>query len=147
MRRRSISLKNSLKTSTAPSVKSSLKKPSKYRAKKTVIDGIKFDSLKEGKRYGQLKLLLRAGEISDLQVHPSFDLKVNNFLICRYIADFSYYKTTPIRTNGKVDAVSRDEDDFVVEDVKGMKKGGAWDIFRIKAKLMKAVLGIDVVVI
>lgn len=37
-------------------------KPNKYRNKKIVIDGIKFDSEKEADRYAQLRILLRAGK-------------------------------------------------------------------------------------
>lgn len=39
----------------------------KYHNRKTVIDGITFDSAKEARRYMELKLLERAGEISNLQ--------------------------------------------------------------------------------
>ena len=50
---------------------------SKYKAKKCVIDGIKFDSLKEGRRYRALKLLERAGEVQNLELQPRYDLIVN----------------------------------------------------------------------
>ena len=40
---------------------------SKYHNKKVMIDGIKFDSKKEANRYQELKLMQRAGIISDLQ--------------------------------------------------------------------------------
>ena len=39
----------------------------KYGNKKTVVDGITFDSRKEAKRYQELKLLEKAGEIKDLR--------------------------------------------------------------------------------
>lgn len=103
----------------------------KYNAKKCEIDGIKFDSMKEARHYRRLKLLQRAGRISELKCHPSFDLKVNGALVCKYVADFSYVE------NSKT----------VICDVKGMKSGGAWQVFRIKAKLFKAVYGIDVIVV
>ena len=38
---------------------------SKYHAKKTVADGMVFDSLKEARRFGVLKSLEKAGEISN----------------------------------------------------------------------------------
>ena len=41
---------------------------SKYMAKKCQVDGIKFDSLKEARRYQELRLLERAGKIADLRV-------------------------------------------------------------------------------
>lgn len=41
---------------------------SKYKAKKTKVDGITFDSKKEAERYRQLKMLENAGHISDLEL-------------------------------------------------------------------------------
>ena len=38
----------------------------KYNARKTVVDGIKFDSKKEAARYSELKLMEKAGEIYNL---------------------------------------------------------------------------------
>lgn len=105
-------------------------KPSKYGNKKVVIDGITFDSKKEGERYRQLKMLERAGKVSNLALQPSFELapavsmdgKLKKPL--RYIADFSYIE------NGKI----------VTEDVKGMKT----DVYIIKKHLMKHLYGIDI---
>ena len=47
---------------------------SKYHNRKVEIDGIKFDSTKEGERYLELKLLLKAGKIRDLQMQVEFEL-------------------------------------------------------------------------
>jgi hypothetical protein len=44
----------------------------KYGNKKVCLDGYEFDSQKEANRYCELKLLLRAGEITDLKVHPVY---------------------------------------------------------------------------
>lgn len=101
----------------------------KYHARKTEIDGLVFDSRAEANRYLQLKLLERAGEITDLELQVRYDLRVNEAKVCDYVADFRY------RENGRV----------VVEDVKGYKKGNAYAVFRLKSKLMKAVHGIDVI--
>ena len=40
----------------------------KYGNKKIEIDGVKFDSKKEAKRYGYLQLLEVLGEIKDLEL-------------------------------------------------------------------------------
>lgn len=48
---------------------------SKYRSKKTKLDGILFDSQKEALRYAELKTLLRAGEIVSLERQPVFVLQ------------------------------------------------------------------------
>ena len=87
-------------------------KRSKYRNKKIVIDGIKFDSIKEGERYKKLKLLESIGEISNLKLQVKFVLfpsqRIDGKLVEReapYYADFVYNK------DGKQ----------VVEDSKGFK--------------------------
>ncbi len=49
-------------------------KPRKYRNRPVEIDGISFDSAKEGRRYGELRLLERAGEIEKLGIHPEYRL-------------------------------------------------------------------------
>lgn len=102
----------------------------KYRNIKTVVDGITFDSLKESRRYGELKLLEKSGRISGLEVQPAFRIVVNDCLICTYKADFQYVTDTP-HASGQV----------VVEDVKGMQT----PVYRLKKKLMLAVHGISVV--
>lgn len=48
---------------------------SKYGNRKIDADGYTFDSLAEHRRYQELKLLQAAGEISDLAVHPVYELQ------------------------------------------------------------------------
>lgn len=97
----------------------------KYNAKKTVIDGITFDSKREAKRYAELKLRLQAGEITDLYLQPvyllqeSFDKDDHHFRAIHYKADFEY------KENGKT----------IVEDSKGFKT----DVYKIKRKLFEKV--------
>lgn len=91
---------------------------SKYRAVKTEVDGITFDSKREAARYMELVLLERAGEISRLELQPKYDCVVNGHKICTYKADFRYFNA-----NGSV-----------VEDVKGMKT----PVYRLKKKLVEA---------
>lgn len=50
---------------------------SKYHAKKTVLDGITFASAREAYRYRELKLLERAGKISDLKLQVPIELIPN----------------------------------------------------------------------
>lgn len=49
----------------------------KYRNKKVIVDGEEFDSKKEGNRYKELRLLERAGEISNLNYNQDFYYKIN----------------------------------------------------------------------
>ena len=91
---------------------------SKYRAVKTEVDGITFDSKREAARYMELVLLERAGEISHLELQPKYDCVVNGHNSCTYKADFRYF----------------DANGSVVEDVKGMKT----PVYRLKKKLVEA---------
>ena len=103
----------------------------KYYNKKTVYNGITFDSKKEADRYVVLTLLQKAGKITDLEVQVPFELipsqKVDGLTAvrpCVYKADFVY------RENGKL----------VVEDTKGVKTKD----YVIKRKLMLQVFGIQI---
>ena len=47
---------------------------SKYHSRKVTLDGMTFDSVREAKRYRDLSLLQRAGEISDLRCQVKYTL-------------------------------------------------------------------------
>lgn len=64
----------------------------KYGNTPTVVDGIRFDSLREANRYSELKLMERAGEISDLRLQVRYQLCVNGVKVCTYVADFVYVR-------------------------------------------------------
>lgn len=118
----------------------------KYKNKFISIDGIVFDSKREAKRYQELRLLEKAGEIQDLRLQEKFVLipaqyeyqpryseKTGNRLKdkkvllereCSYRADFVYLK------NGRL----------VVEDTKGFRTKE----YVIKRKLMLHVHGIRI---
>ena len=57
----------------------------KFNAKKTYVDGYKFDSKKEANRYTELALLLKTGYIKDLELQPKIPLVVNGKKIGNYI--------------------------------------------------------------
>lgn len=100
----------------------------KYHNTKTVADGIKFDSKLEAERYGQLKILERAGVIRALELQPSFDLlpsfKKNGKTWRKtvYKADFRY--------------ILAKDDRIIIEDVKG-STAVITDVFRLKQKLFE----------
>jgi hypothetical protein len=98
----------------------------KYKAIKTEVDGITFDSKKEARRYQDLKLLEKSGAISKLILQPSLRIEVNGVKVCDYRADFSYYDNG---TNKRI-----------WEDVKGVKTS----IYRLKKKLVFALYGIEI---
>src|SRR5215469_10960241 len=97
----------------------------KYHAKAVTIDGIRFASTREGKRYAELKLLAKAGEINGLTLQPEFDFKVNGAKIFTYIADFSYFE----------------KEREVIEDVKGVRTA----VYRLKKRLIEAYHNIEIV--
>ncbi len=98
----------------------------KYHAIPTEVDGIRFASRMEARRYQELRLMERAGVIRNLQLQTNYRLFVNGVLICRYRPDFEY------------DEVATGE--HVVEDVKGYRN----HVYAIKAQLMLACHGISI---
>lgn len=102
-----------------------MERRSKYNAHPTEVDGIRFASQAEARRYDELKLMEYAGEIRELRVHPAYPIEINGERVCQYVADFDY-----LTRDGRL----------TVEDVKGVRT----EAYRLKRKLMKAVHGIDV---
>lgn len=54
-------------------------------------DGVVFDSVAEAQRWANLKLLERAGLISQLTYQPSWNVEINGQRFCTYTADSSYF--------------------------------------------------------
>lgn len=106
---------------------------SKYNAKRCEIDGFTFDSLMEGARYRELKLLEKFGWISNLSVHPRFALCAithadhpgrGQWTVGQYEPDFTY----------------QEKGELVVEDVKGVKTA----MYRWKKKHFEIQYGIKI---
>jgi len=107
-------------------------KAAKYHNKITTIKGIKFDSGREARRYSQLLLMQKAGEISNLERQITFELIPKQRLSngkcersCKYVLDFRYTDK-----NGTV----------VHEDSKGMRTQTYID----KRKMMKFFHNIEI---
>jgi len=100
-------------------------KENKYKNKKVIYNGIKFDSIKEKNRYIQLLYLEKAGLIKDIklqyefELQPAFTLNKKKIRKITYIADFYYY-------DNKLN-------DYVVEDVKGIRT----DVYKLKKKMFE----------
>lgn len=115
---------------------------SKYHSRKIIRDGEVFDSIKEYRRYCELKLLEKAGKISNLRRQVKYELVPNQYeasesgkngatrrgkLLERkiyYVADFVYYRG----------------DNEVVEDTKGVRTKE----YIIKRKLLLWIFGIKI---
>lgn len=103
------------------------KPQNKYKNEKIKRDGETFDSKKEYLRWCDLKLLERAGEITDLRRQVKYDLipKQEGERAVSYIADFVY----------------KDRDGLtIVEDTKGVRTPE----YIIKRKLMLYMKGIKI---
>lgn len=104
---------------------------SKYFSKKVIIDGIKFDSKKEGEYYQKLKTLEKEGKIKNLELQKEYELqpsfKINNKTRRKttYRADFSYITT--------------EDDKIHVVDVKGFRT----EVYRLKKKMFEYKYGIE----
>ena len=111
-------------------------KAHKYYAKPTELDGVRFASQREAKRYAELKVLQKVREIADLELQPVFRLDVVEIyrngwpirLACvgKYIADFQY---TDLRSG-----------EIVIEDSKGFRT----PTYRLKRKLVEAIHGVTI---
>ena len=98
-------------------------KQSKYKNKKVIYNGIKFDSQKERNYYIKLKLLEEKGIISNLklqvkfELQPSFKFKGKTIRSINYIADFTYIQDNKLH----------------IVDTKGVRT----EVYRIKKKMMQ----------
>lgn len=110
-----------------PTLRDLLKKKSKYRNQKTVVDNITFDSKKEAARYGILKLMERNGEISNLRLQVPYKLVVNGHHVSTYRCDFEYER-------GK---------QTITEDVKS-EATRKLPLYKLKKKLMLALFKINI---
>lgn len=106
-------------------------KQNKYKNKKVVYNGIKFDSKKEMDYYIKLNMLEKAGKIKDLRLQvpfvvlETFKLNDKTYKKTKYIADFTYYDK---------------EGKYHVVDTKGVRT----DVYKLKKKLMAWKYGIEI---
>lgn len=94
----------------------------KYGNQKYSVNGILFDSKKEANQWYELKMLERAGEISELERQKPFELiPTRNYSGvcvrgCKYIADFYYFDKK------RNEYVAQDSKGFATESYKVKKK-------------------------
>lgn len=113
------------------------RKRAKYKNVRTKShDGIEHASKKQSVRWVLLRQMEREGKIRNLRREVPYQLEVNGSPVCRYVADHVYEK--------RVGAPGVFEWWLpIVEDVKSpiTRKER---LYRLKVKLMKACLGIEV---
>lgn len=99
----------------------------KFNARKTVVDGITFDSAKEARVWNELKVRERKGEIHGLERQVRIALHaLGGELVGHYVADFRFVEP------GK---------GVVVMDAKGFKP----PLYTWKARHFKAEYGKEIV--
>jgi hypothetical protein len=98
----------------------------KFHAKAVEVDGIRFDSKAEAKRWFDLRTLEMNGLIAGLERQKRYDLEINGVKLGFYKADFRYF--------------DRERGVEVVEDVKGVRT----PVYALKAKLMRALHGVTI---
>ena len=107
-------------------------KQNKYKNKKVIYDGIKFDSNREMAYYIKLKMLEEKGIIKDLELQksfelqPSFKLNGKTYKKITYKADFSY--------------VSVEDNKLHIVDTKGFRT----DVYKLKRKMFAYKYGIEI---
>lgn len=105
----------------------------KYGAKPTVVDGIRFASMKEARRFQELKMLEKAGEIHTIELQPKYPIIAVRLIgggsmkVADYVADFRYQ-------------TKKYPSEVVVEDVKGFKT----PVYRLKKKIVEVQYGIQI---
>jgi len=116
-------------------------KPRKYRNIKTRIGAITFDSKREAERYQELRLLITAGKVKQLELQPKFPLacgftpvkirskRYPNGRQVTYTADFRYWDV--------------DRGKLVVEDVKGYDTTAS----RLRRAVVEAEYGITIEIV
>lgn len=137
----------------------SKRKPKNYNKlnnQSIVIDGIEFDSKKEGNRYCELKLLQRAGKISDLEWQKKYELIPAQY---ETVETGEYYKVGAKKGQPKTkqvcveqsvvyiaDFVYKENGQTVVEDVKGFRdtSSAPYAKFILKRKMMLWIHGIKI---
>ena len=109
-------------------------KASKYKNKRSVYNGVEYQSMAEAQYAKHLDVLKVAKKDSDRVVswtrQIKFGIEVNGKHICNYILDFE---------------VSYGDGRKEYIDVKGYQKGVAYSLFTLKKKLVESIYGITII--
>jgi hypothetical protein len=105
----------------------------KFNAKAQIVDGVRFASQKEARRYCELKLLRDAGRIQRLELQPRFDLEVVSktgecVKVGRFTADFAYEEWPAWQR--------------VIEDVKSQPS--KTEAYRLRKRIVEAQYGVTI---
>jgi hypothetical protein len=106
----------------------------KFHAKKTIIGDLKFDSKKEADYYCILEFQRRAknedDRVVEIELQPRFDIIIDGINCGFYKADFGVTYANGVKK---------------IIDVKGLKQGSAYQLFRLKKKIVEALYKIKII--
>lgn len=104
----------------------------KFGAQKTEYNGNKYDSKSESLYALTLDIKRKADDpdqkVLKVERQVLYEVVVESVLICKYYLDFR------VTYHDRIECI----------DVKGYKKGAAYQVFRIKKKLVEAIYGIKI---
>lgn len=103
-------------------------KRNKFGAVKTLYNGITFDSKHECECYIKLHSDEVCGLISELRLQVPLQVHVHGVHVFTYIADFKFIR----------------DGNECYQDAKGYRKGSAYQLFKLKQKVIAAAMGINV---
>jgi len=99
-----------------------MRKRLKYRNIPITVNGIKFDSKAEYKRFVQLELLQKAGKISNLQMQKDFELQPSfqdnqgeKRRSIKYIADFVYKENEAIIVEDLKSKITAEDSTYIIK--------------------------------
>lgn len=120
---------------------------------KVLYDGIEFDSKKEAKRYMELKLLLKAGQIKNLELQKEYVLLPNQYAPSTEVFKRGQNKGKPKQgqllergVSYFADFVYEENGEIVVEDVKGYRdpSSSVYAKFVLKKKMLLYFYGLHI---
>ena len=112
----------------------------KYRNHKVTVQGVKYDSKKEAQRHYELKLLQRAGEITELKTQIPFVLldsvniikngKKSKQSAVKYIADFVYLEKGKVIVEDLKSEATEQDKNYRLKRKMLLASDNEFDVFR-----------------
>ena len=119
---------------------------SKYHNEPVTVDGIRYDSRNEARRHAFLKLMEKAGEISNLRYHVKYTLFPKGTVEIRRLPDGTEMELKRYDREHWYEAdfvyVTKDGKE-IVEDFKGFET----DTLKEKRDILKKLYGIEITIV
>ena len=121
-------------------------KKSKFHNEPVTVDGVRYDSKNEMRRFNFLKLMEKAGEISNLRYHVKYTLFPKGTVEIRRLPDGTEMELKRYDREHWYEAdfvyVTKDGKE-IVEDFKGFET----DTFKEKRDILKKLYGIEITIV